>query len=92
MGSSNDDFAGASIAFEAKTASISTNSEQRDEHLKSPGFVDAEQFSTLAFQSTAFTKNDGKEYHLTGNLTSKGVTLPIELAVEMAPPPTRGEM
>ena len=82
LGSSNDDFAGASIAFEAKTASISTNSEQRDEHLKSPDFFDAEQFPTLAFQSTAFTKNGDEEYRLIGNLTIKGVTLPIELEVE----------
>ena len=82
LDSSKDNFAGVNIAFEAKTASISTNSEQRDEHLKSPDFFDAEQFPTLAFQSTAFTKNGDEEYRLIGNLTIKGVTLPIELEVE----------
>ena len=78
----NDDFAGASISFEAQTASISTNSEQRDEHLKSADFFDAEQFPTLTFQSTTFTKKGDEEYSLTGNLTLKGVTLPIDLEVE----------
>jgi len=78
----SDDFDGASINFEASVGSISTNSEQRDEHLKSADFFDAEQFPTLSFQSTAFTKKDDETYNLVGNLTLKGVTLPINLAVE----------
>lgn len=78
----SDDFDGASIAFEAKTESISTNSEQRDGHLKSADFFDVEQFPTLSFQSTSFTKKGDEEYGLTGNLTLKGVTLPIDLEVE----------
>lgn len=78
----NDDFDGASINFEATVGSISTNSEQRDEHLKSADFFDAKQFPTLSFQSTAFTKKDDETYNLVGNLTLKGVTLPINLAVE----------
>ena len=78
----NDDFDGANINFEASVSSINTNSEQRDEHLKSADFFDAEQFPTLSFQSTTFTKKDDKTYYLVGNLTLKGVTLPINLAVE----------
>ena len=78
----NDDFDGASISFEAKTSSINTNNEQRDEHLKSADFFDAEQFPTLSFQSTTFIKKGSDEYSLTGNLTMKGVTLPIDLAIE----------
>jgi len=77
----NDDFDGANINFEASVSSINTNSEQRDEHLKSADFFDAEQFPTLSFQSTAFTKNN-ETYNLMGNLTLKGITLPINLAVE----------
>jgi polyisoprenoid-binding protein YceI len=80
--SNAENFDGASISFEAKTASINTNSEQRDEHLKSADFFDAEQFPTLSFQSTSFKKADDEEYNLTGNLTMKGVTLPIDLEVE----------
>jgi polyisoprenoid-binding protein YceI len=77
-----NNFDGASISFEAKTASISTNNEQRDEHLKSADFFDAEQFPTLSFQSTSFAKQDDEEYTLKGNLTMKGLTLPIDLEVE----------
>lgn len=77
----NDDFDGASINFEASVESINTNNEQRDEHLKSADFFDAEQFPSLSFQSTVFTKND-ETYNLMGNLTLKGITLPINLAVE----------
>ena len=77
----NNDFDGASINFEASVESINTNNQQRDEHLKSADFFDAEQFPTLSFQSTAFTKNN-ETYNLMGNLTLKGVTLPINLAVE----------
>ena len=80
-GEANDDFDGASINFEASVESINTNNQQRDEHLKSADFFDAEQFPTLSFQSTAFTKNN-ETYNLMGNLTLKGVTLPINLAVE----------
>lgn len=77
-----DDFYGANISFEASVGSINTNSEQRDEHLKSADFFDAEQFPTLSFQSTAFTKKADETYNLVGNLTLKGVTLPINLTVE----------
>ncbi|MBB6002250.1 YceI family protein [Arcicella rosea] len=76
-----DDFDGASIAFEANIASINTNSEQRDGHLKSADFFDAEKFPTLSFKSTSFTK-DGDDFELVGNLTIKGVTLPVTLEVE----------
>ena len=80
-GEANDDFDGASINFEASVESINTNSKQRNEHLKSANFFDAEQLPTLSFQSTAFTKNN-KTYNLMGNLTLKSITLPINLAVE----------
>lgn len=77
----NDDFDGASINFEASVESINTNSKQRNEHLKSANFFDAEQLPTLSFQSTAFTKNS-ETHNLMGNLTLKSITLPINLAVE----------
>ncbi|MES2517984.1 MAG: YceI family protein [Bacteroidota bacterium] len=77
-----DSFENATISFEAKTDSINTNSEQRDAHLKSADFFDAEQFPTLSFTSTEFKKTSDDEFSLTGNLTMKGTTLPVTLAVE----------
>ena len=76
-----DDFSAASIAFTADVASISTNNEQRDGHLKSPDFFDAEQFPQIKFQSTQFEKT-GDDFILHGNLTVKDITAPVKLDVE----------
>jgi polyisoprenoid-binding protein YceI len=77
----NEDFSGASINFSLDVDSIDTNQAQRDGHLKSPEFFDAEKYPKISFQSTSFTK-DGDNYTLVGNLTVKDVTKPITLAVE----------
>lgn len=78
-----DDFSSASISFSAETASINTGSEQRDGHLQSADFFDAEQFPTLQFEGTSFKPagNNGN-YILEGNLTIKSITKPVTLDVE----------
>lgn len=76
-----DTFENANISFEANTASISTNSDQRDGHLKSGDFFDAEKFPKLSFKSTKFSKK-GDGFELTGDLTIKDVTNTVTLAVE----------
>ncbi len=76
-----DTFENANISFEANTASISTNSEQRDGHLKSGDFFDTEKFPKLSFKSTKFSKK-GDGFELTGDLTIKDVTNTVTLAVE----------
>lgn len=80
--SENDDFQDAYITFDAKTASVTTGNEHRDEHLRSVDFFDAEQFPSMRFESTAFKQISGAEYVLNGNLTIRGVTHPVQLAVE----------
>ena len=82
MDASSEDFSDASIRFEAETASINTNNEQRDGHLKGDDFFAAEKFPKLSFTSTSFTKTNGDAYKLAGNLTIRDITKPIELAVE----------
>jgi polyisoprenoid-binding protein YceI len=79
--STKEDFSDAVIELSAETASINTDNEQRDGHLKSPDFFDAAKFTTVTFKSTSFTKVDGKKYKLAGNLTMHGVTKPVELEV-----------
>lgn len=74
-------FTGAKIQFSLDVSSIDTNQEQRDDHLKSADFFDAEQYPKIRFESTAFTK-DRDNYTLIGNLTIKEVTKPVTLAVE----------
>lgn len=79
--SSSDDFAGASFQFEAQIDSINTRNEQRDGHLKSDDFFNAEAFPMLKFVSTSFEK-EGDEYELVGDLTIRDNTKPVKLAVE----------
>ncbi len=76
------DFSDAVINFEADVNSITTNNEQRDGHLKSDDFFAAEKFPTVNFVSKSFTYKGDKVFNLTGDLTLRGVTKTIELAVE----------
>ncbi|MGY6561860.1 MAG: YceI family protein [Luteibaculaceae bacterium] len=77
-----EEFEHASISFTADINSIDTNNADRDNHLKSADFFDAEKFPTLSFKSTAFTKKNGTNYTLTGDLTIKETTRTIVLDVD----------
>jgi polyisoprenoid-binding protein YceI len=82
MESNAADFSDAKISFEADTNSISTNSEQRDGHLKSDDFFAADKFPKLTFVSKSFTKKSDDQYTLTGDLTIRGTTKTVGLDVE----------
>lgn len=73
-----EDLSDAAVTFTADINSIDTRSEQRDTHLKSEDFFNAEKFPDLKFTSTSFAKN-GNGYNLKGDLTIRDVTKPIEL-------------
>lgn len=73
------DFNGAQVTFTAKTSSIDTDNERRDNHLKSPDFFDAEKHPELSFKGN-LVKQGGK-YKLKGDLTLHGVTKPVEFDV-----------
>lgn len=75
-------FEKAKLTFEADTSSINTNNADRDNHLKSADFFDAEQFPTVKFESTNIAKKSDNEYAVTGNLTMHGVTQPVTLNAE----------
>ncbi|NGP89510.1 YceI family protein [Fodinibius halophilus] len=70
---------GADIQFKADINSIDTNNEDRDEHLKSDDFFNAEEYPKLAFSSTAFEKKGSDTYRLIGDLTIRGNTKTVEL-------------
>ena len=76
-----EDLQGALIDFKIDVASISTNNTDRDNHLRSADFFDAEQFPHITFKANDIVKKDG-EYELTGDLTMKGVTRPATFEVE----------
>ena len=63
-------------------ATLSTADEQRDTHLKSADFFDAEKFPTLTFKSSQVKRTAPGEYAVTGDLTMHGVTRPVTFAVE----------
>jgi|CXWL01.1.fsa_nt_gi polyisoprenoid-binding protein YceI len=73
--------AASSVTFTIKAASISTDNEQRDTHLKGDDFFAAEKFPELTFKSTAVKKLAGTDYEVKGNLTMRGVTKEITLPV-----------
>jgi polyisoprenoid-binding protein YceI len=77
----NDDFTDAEIVFTIDAASINTEDEKRDGHLRSPDFFDVAKHPTITFKSKSFKKIDGNQYKLVGDLTMHGVTKPVELDV-----------
>lgn len=81
MESEAADFSDAVINFTADVNSISTNMEQRDEHLKSDDFFSAAKFPVLSFTSTGITKTGDDAFTLTGDLTIRDVTNPVNLNV-----------
>jgi polyisoprenoid-binding protein YceI len=68
--------------------SVDTRNEKRDEHLKSPDFLDVAKFPTITFKSTKVEKA-GDGWKLTGDLTLHGVTKPVVLDVSNVTPPTK---
>jgi polyisoprenoid-binding protein YceI len=76
------DLAASSATVSAKLDSINTGSADRDGHLKSADFFDVENTNDLTFVSTGIVAT-GDDFVVTGNLTIKGVTQPVELAVEL---------
>ncbi|KRD58761.1 hypothetical protein ASE40_20860 [Flavobacterium sp. Root935] len=75
--SSNAGFINADFGFIAKTASIITKNRDRDTHLKSDDFFNADKYPELKFKSTSF---DGST--LIGDLTIRDITKEIELDVD----------
>ena len=62
-----------------EVASVDTNDLQRDGHLASPDFFDAENYPQITFTSTAGEALDGGQVRLNGEITIKGITKPLEL-------------
>lgn len=72
MESATEDFSDAKINFSAEVSTITTNIADRDNHLKSPDFFDAEKYPKILFESTKVEKLESG-YTVSGNLTIKGV-------------------
>ena len=73
------DLSQSHVEASIEAASINTRDEQRDGHLKSADFFDAEKFPTLSFKSTRVSRAGDGELKVTGDLTIHGVTKPVVL-------------
>jgi polyisoprenoid-binding protein YceI len=72
----------SSVEVEIDAGSIDTNTPDRDNHLRSPDFLDAENFAKLVFRSTALGPTGPSTFELDGDLTIKDVTRTVTLDVE----------
>jgi polyisoprenoid-binding protein YceI len=77
----DDTFEGAEIEFVADVASVNTEDEKRDEHLKSDDFFNAEKYPKMKFTSKSFKKVNKNKYKLTGDLTIRDVTKTVTFDV-----------
>jgi polyisoprenoid-binding protein YceI len=67
----------------AKAASLDTNNDRRDEHLRSPAFFKVEEHPELRFESTQIRPRGEGSFEIEGDLTIRGVTNPIVLQAEL---------
>lgn len=79
---STNDFTDASIEAVVKTASIDTENEKRDNHLRSNDFFNAQEYPEMTFVSRSMRKLSDTTYELTGDLTIRDVTKSVTFAVQ----------
>ena len=78
----HEEFEKGTVNVKVDTSSVFTNSNDRDNHLKSADFFDAENHPAMTFKSTGFKKVDDEEYKLEGLLTIKGVSKKVVFDVK----------
>jgi len=71
----------ANIEVTIKTASVDSNHAERDKHLRDKDFLDVSQYPEATFKSTSFTPKDDGTAVLKGDLTLRGITKPVTIAV-----------
>jgi polyisoprenoid-binding protein YceI len=77
----------SSVEVTIVAASIDTNNEKRDDHLKSADFLDVETYPELTFKSTKIVKK-GEQWVAVGDLTIRGVTKEVEMPFTLSGPAT----
>lgn len=76
------DLAAGSVEANITVGSINTENERRDNHLKSPDFLDAVEHPTITFKSKTIIPGEGKKFKMVGDLTIRGVTKEVTLDCE----------
>lgn len=78
----DDDPTKSHAEIEIEVATLDTGNTDRDNHLRSPDFFDAETYPLITFRSTKLEKGRSDTWNLTGDLTVRGVTRPVTLEVD----------
>jgi polyisoprenoid-binding protein YceI len=78
-----EDLTQGSISLVIQTASVDSGNERRDNHLRSPDFLNATQIPTMSFESSAVRKTGETSYEVTGELSLHGVKKQITVPVEL---------
>jgi polyisoprenoid-binding protein YceI len=73
----------SSVEFTIKSSSIDTANGDRDNHLRSPDFLDAQKFPTLTFVSKKVAAKDADTLDVTGDLTIRGITKEVTIPVDV---------
>lgn len=78
-----EDMSRSKVSVVLSVDSVDTRSPQRDAHLRSADFFDAQQHPTIEFDSTAVDEVDENQFIVTGELTIRGVTRTISVPLEL---------
>lgn len=73
------DFSDAVFELSIDVASINTEVQMRDDHLKSPDFFEVEKYPAMTFKSTSVKKISENRHQLSGDLTLRGITKPVTM-------------
>jgi polyisoprenoid-binding protein YceI len=84
-----DDPAKSTVEMKIDAASINTNNEKRDTHLKSPDFFDVQKCPDITFKSSKVEKESGDKYKVSGDLTMHCITKPVALEVAFTDQPVK---
>ncbi|HAK88061.1 MAG: hypothetical protein A2077_00440 [Nitrospirae bacterium GWC2_46_6] len=80
------DIAASSVELTIDVSSITTGIQKRDDHLRSPDFLDAEKFPSIVFKSVKAESMGGNKGRVTGGLSVHGITKQVSLDVEFSGP------
>jgi polyisoprenoid-binding protein YceI len=78
-----DELESAKVFGSVEAASVDTQEQQRDDHLRSADFFDAERFPRIEFESKEIRRLDEDSFEIAGDLTMHGVTREISLSAEI---------
>lgn len=78
-----DNWDNSTVEIRIKVESVDTRNEQRDQHLRSADFFDAENHPEIVFTSTGLDEVDEAQFIISGDLSIRGISRPITIPMEL---------